>query len=153
MNLRTYMCTLPTPAYVCALPVNVHPCTCLWGPCLYICNHVIYVCVTCVRESVNQRLSQNPPSSTTSCVRVCLCVLPVVPLNKVHPLPCKQLPSVSLPLGHLSCCFGGWGVETSLQRGPDGGMEPWPSLWPTLASGPPGAWQGTTPSPGASRLP
>lgn len=75
-----------------------------------------------------RRLSRNPPSSTTSCVPVCLCaLLPVVPLNKVHPLPFKQPPSVSLPLGHLSCCFRGWGVETSLQRRPDGGVEPFPT--------------------------
>lgn len=60
---------------------------------------------------MDHRLFRNPPSSTTSCVHVCLCaLLPVVPLNKVHPLPCKHPPSVSLPLGHLSCCFraGGW---------------------------------------------
>lgn len=83
----------------------------------------------------------HPPPQPHVCERVhmCLCVLlPVMSLNKVHPLLCKQTPSVSLAAWPFEPLFGGLGggdLPAERTRWWSGPFPYRPSLWPTLASG------------------
>lgn len=135
------MCTLPTRACVCTLPL----CTCLWGSMLVPVPmqscYTMYVLRVLETEWTKGSPDTHPPPQphVCACVHMCLCVLlPVLSLNKVYPLPCKQTPSVSLAAWPFELLFGGLGGWRPPCR--EDQMVEWTISLPALPVAHPGLW-------------